>query len=195
MRDVAQRYVAALDEVDRHVRVIRPDQWSNATPCTEWDVRALVDHLVYETLWVPDLVAGKTLQEVGDRYEGERLGDDPIAAWTSAKSSAVAGVAASRFDMPVHTSGGQLTADEYLTQMLFDAVIHGWDLSKGVKTDHAIPDDVAQDLEEWFAPQVEQMLAARIIARPVALSEDTDAATRLIALSGRDPYHPIAIAS
>lgn len=192
MRDVAPRYVAALDEVDRHVSVITAGQWQNATPCTDWDVRALVDHLVYETLWVPDLVAGTTLEEVGDRYDGDRLGDDPKAAWISAKAAAVEGIRSSSLDVRVHTSGGQLSADEYLIQMLFDAVIHGWDLSQGVGTDHTIPDDVARDLEAWFAPQVERMLAARIIASPVSVPHDADAATRLIALSGRDPSRPIA---
>lgn len=187
MRDVDDRYLTALGEVDRHVHRISDDQWTSPTPCTEWDVRALVDHLVYETLWVPDLVAGATLADVGDRYEGDRLGDDPVAAWATARTAAVAGVGASALDVAVHTSGGALTADEYLTQMLFDAAIHGWDLATSIGVDHAIPDDVALDLEAWFAPQVEQMVAARIIAEPVVVGDDVDATTRLIALSGRTP--------
>ena len=185
MRDVADRYLAALSELDRHMHDIPTDHWSSPTPCTEWDVRALVDHLVYETLWVPDLVAGATLADVGNRYEGDRLGDDPVAAWSSAKAAAAEGVSASALDVAVHTSGGQLTADEYLTQMLFDAAIHGWDLATSIGAVHTIPDDVARDLEAWFAPQVEQMVAARIIAEPVSVSSEADAATRLIALSGR----------
>ncbi len=187
MQDVAHRYLAALDEVDRHVHSISPGQWTNPTPCTEWDVRALVDHLVYETLWVPDLVAGSTLEEVGSAYEGDRLGGDAIAAWVAAKEAADHGVRSSALDLPVHTSAGQLTADEYLTQMLFDASIHGWDLAQGIGVDHTIPDDVARDLHAWFAPQVEQWVAARIVAEPIAVPEDADASMRLIALSGRRP--------
>ncbi len=186
MRDVAQRYVAAIDELDRHVLAIPADRWTSPTPCTEWDVRALVDHLVYETLWVPDLIAGATIAEVGNRYEGDRLGDDPIAAWSSARSAAVEGLETTTLGEPVHTSGGELTADEYLTQMLFDAAIHGWDLATSIGVEHSVPDDVARDLEAWFAPQVEQMVAARIIAEPVKVGLGADAATRLIALSGRN---------
>ena len=187
MQDVADRYLTAIDEVDRHVRRISAGQWTGPTPCTEWDVRGLVDHLVYETLWVPDLVGGATLADVGDRYEGDRLGDDPVAAWASAKAAAADGVGASALDAPVHTSGGTLTSDEYLTQMLFDAAIHGWDLATSIGVDHTLPDDVARDLEAWFIPQVEQMVAARIVAEPVVVGEDADATTRLIALSGRTP--------
>jgi len=33
------------------------EQWHDDTPCSEWDVRILVRHLLYEQQWVP-LVAG-----------------------------------------------------------------------------------------------------------------------------------------
>jgi uncharacterized protein (TIGR03086 family) len=187
MRDVAKRYLVALDELDRHVLAIGTGRWSSPTPCSQWDVRSLVDHLVYETLWVPDLLAGATLAEVGDRYDGDRLGMDPVAAWRSAKAAAAESARTSPLDVVVHTSGGELTPQEYLTQMLFDAAIHGWDLASAIGVEHTIPDDVARDLEAWFSPQVEEMVAARIIAEPVPVSSDADAATRLIGLSGRTP--------
>lgn len=187
MRDVADRYVAALDEVDRHMQEIHPDQWTNPTPCTEWNLRALVDHVVYETLWVPDLLAGKTLAEVGDRYEGDRLGDDPVGAWDAARAAAVDGVRSSSLDVPVHTSSGEVTVDHYLTEMLFDASIHGWDVARGIGVEHTIPDDVARDLHDWFAPQVQAWLAAGAVAAPVEVGEDADPSTRLIALTGRNP--------
>ncbi len=191
MQDVAARYLGALDEVDRHVQAIAPDQWSNPTPCTEWDLRALVDHLVYETLWVPDLVAGATLAEVGGRYEGDRLGGDPIGAWGAAKAAAGDGVRSSPLGVPVHTSGGELTADEYLTQMLFDASIHGWDVAQSIGVEHSIPDDVARDLHEWFAPQAAGWVEAGILAPPVEVADDADAPIRLVALSGRNPIAPL----
>lgn len=191
MQDVAARYLGALDEVDRHVQAIAADQWSNPTPCTEWDLRALVDHLVYETLWVPDLVAGATLAEVGSRYEGDRLGGHPTGAWEAAKAAAGDGVRSSPLDVPVHTSGGVLTADEYLTQMLFDASIHGWDVAQSIGVEHSIPDDVARDLHDWFAPQAAGWVEAGILAPPVEVAEDADPSTHLIALSGRNPAAPL----
>src|SRR5262245_49436059 len=36
--------------VDR-VSQIRLDQWGAPTPCAEWDVRTLVNHIVYEQKW------------------------------------------------------------------------------------------------------------------------------------------------
>jgi uncharacterized protein (TIGR03086 family) len=191
MRDVAGRYVGAIDEVDRHVRAIGPDRWSAPTPCSAWDLRALVDHLVYETLWVPDLLAGRTLAEVGSRYEGDRLGSDPVAAWVVAHAAAVAAARSPSAEVVVHTSGGELTVDEYLAQMLFDASIHGWDVAQAIGVEHTIPDEVAADLLEWFEPQARGWVAAGMLAAGVPVDAGADAATRLIALAGRDPADPI----
>src|SRR5438105_3565496 len=52
------------------------EQWHNDTPCSEWDVRALVHHLLYEQHWVAPLLEGKTIEQVGGRLEGDLLSGD-----------------------------------------------------------------------------------------------------------------------
>jgi uncharacterized protein (TIGR03086 family) len=188
MEHVGERYAAALDEIDRHMHAIREDQWAGSTPCSEWNVRDLVDHIVYETLWVPDLLDGKTLAEVGDRYEGDRLGTEPVAAWARAYDAArAAAIRDGALTGTVHTSGGETTAQDYMSEMLADAVIHGWDLAEGIDATCAIDPATAEDLLGWYEPFAERMRAYGAMADPVEVGPDADAATRLIAMSGRTP--------
>jgi uncharacterized protein (TIGR03086 family) len=186
--DLASAYRDALETFGGRVHAAGPDDWSNPTPCTEWDVRALVNHVVYENLWVPELLAGRTLAEIGDRFEGDVLGEDPVGAWDA--SAAAAGTAVSApgaLERTVETSGGPTPAETYLREVWFDAVIHGWDLGRGLGMDPSIDPDAAAVLLPWFEPKAAAWQAAGAIAAPVPLGADASDGERLVALSGRDP--------
>ena len=71
---------------------IQPSQLHNPTPCTQWNLRSLLGHMTYEMSWIPDLLAGKTIEAVGDKYEGDLLGDDPLGAWGQALAAALVAV-------------------------------------------------------------------------------------------------------
>lgn len=88
------RHGEALDLFTDRVHAVRADQWGASTPCAEWSVRDLVNHLTAEQLWVPPLVSeGRTMAEVGDAFDGDVLGDDPVAAWDRAAAAARAAFA------------------------------------------------------------------------------------------------------
>ena len=53
------------------------EQWHDDTPCSEWDVRTLVHHLLYEQRWVPPLFEGLTIEQVGDRFEATSWATTP----------------------------------------------------------------------------------------------------------------------
>src|SRR4051794_35339446 len=93
MTDQVKLHGIAAEDFDRRVASIGADQWNEPTPCTDWDVHTLVNHLVYEAKWAPELFAGKTVSEVGDRYEGDQLGDEPVGAWRSSNERARAAIA------------------------------------------------------------------------------------------------------
>src|SRR5437016_268806 len=126
----------ATDWYGSNVRQIRDGQWGDPTPCSEWDVRALVRHLVYENVWVPPLMAGQTIEEVGDRFEGDILGQDPTRAWEgSAREASRAVNEEGAMDRTVHLSYGPTPAGRYIFEVSTDLLIHGWDLARAIGAD------------------------------------------------------------
>jgi hypothetical protein len=82
--------------------------------------------LVYEHLWTPHMVTGKTLDEVGHRFEGDVLGSDPQAAWGHATAGAEDALRApGALEGRVHTSIGRIPTREYAMQLFGDVVVHG----------------------------------------------------------------------
>ena len=102
--DLFRRNVARFGD---RVADVQPDRWDRPTPCEGWDVRELVNHVTGEQLWAPHLVAGETVEQVGDRYDGDVLGDDPVGAWRRAAPGSVEAFAEpGALDRTVHLSYG-----------------------------------------------------------------------------------------
>jgi uncharacterized protein (TIGR03086 family) len=178
----------ALGDFDRLVRAVPDDRWDSPTPCADWSVRALVAHLVTEQLWVPALLAGQTIAEVGDRFDGDPLGADPVAAWRGAADAARrAWLETGVLERSVHLSYGTDRATNYGWQMTLDLAVHGWDLASGIDVGYRIPAELATDLLDVFTPRIAQWQGVGLFDPPVPVPVDADPHTRLLALLGRKP--------
>jgi uncharacterized protein (TIGR03086 family) len=187
MADLVEMFNRATRRFTDRVAGVAPDQWGAPTPCAEWDVRTLVNHVTYEQLWAPHLVAGETIAQVGDRYDGDVLGDDPLSSWRAALDGSVAAFGGADLDATVHLSFGDVPCREYLTQMLTDAEIHGWDLATATGQDATVaPDTATHLLAEWSA-QRELVRASGVFGQEVDVPEGADDAVRLLGLLGRHP--------
>ncbi|GLW58274.1 TIGR03086 family metal-binding protein [Kitasatospora phosalacinea] len=185
-------HARALEHFGDLVRAVPDGAWQAPTPCTDWTVRQLVGHLTSEQLWVPDLLAGATVAEIGDRFDGDVLGDDPVAAWTAAADAARAAFAApGALERTVHLSYGARRADGYAREMTVDAVVHAWDLAQGTGADPTVDPAAAEFALAELAPQADALAASGLFADPVPVPAGADAATRLLGLVGRDPAHPL----
>ncbi len=168
------------------VQQIRGEQWSASTPCTEWDVRALVNHLVNEDKWVTPLLDGKTIAEVGDEFDGDLLGDDPKGAWEAAADEARQ--AASRDgaeEKTVHVSYGDISGRRYITELLSDHVIHAWDLARGINGDEKLDPELVDFVYETMKPHEQALRASGVYGERVDVPDGADTQTKLLALVGR----------
>ncbi|HVV30104.1 MAG TPA: TIGR03086 family metal-binding protein [Mycobacteriales bacterium] len=167
------------------VHAIKAGDWRRPTPCTEWSVRDLVNHLTSEALWIPPLLSGATIADIGDEYDGDVLGPEPVRAWTGAAAAALAAVAAPDVaDRTVHLSYGDTTATHYVFQLGTDLLIHGWDLARGIGADDSLdPDDVHLVRTETGDTD---LASSGFFDPPVPVDDDADEQTRLLATFGRD---------
>src|SRR5262245_60478373 len=184
--DLPDLYRRAMDRFGANVRQVGDDQWDRPTPCADWDVHALVNHVVNENRWTPPLIGGQTMADVGDRFDGDLLGDDPKHAWEESAREAVAAVDSDgALDRTVHLSFGDAPGREYVWQLFADILIHGWDLSRGIGADDRLDPDLVEACATWFAEVEADYRSAGAIGPRPDLPDDADAQTRLLAAFGR----------
>lgn len=178
-----ERSAALFDE---RVRAITDGQWSDPTPCTEWNVRDLVDHLTNECLWVPPLMEGRTIAEVGDRFDGDSLGDDPVGSWSAARSSAEQAVAErGALDRTVHLSYADVPGHHYIRQLSRDLLIHSWDLARGIGHDESLPTDLMELAYEDSKAEEGAIRGSGLFGDEVEATPNSSLQEELLGLLGR----------
>ena len=184
--DLNTLYARSVEGWAERVNAVPADRWEDPTPCREWTVRDLVNHVCGEDLWTGPLVDGRTIAEVGDRFDGDVLGADPIRVALTAATEATRAVART---LPqggtVHLSYGDERLEEYVLQLAADHLIHGWDLAVATGGDPRLDPNLVHEVATWFAEREDLYRAAGAVG-PRAASHG-DAQGDLLAGAGRDP--------
>ncbi|WP_019856368.1 TIGR03086 family metal-binding protein [Actinopolyspora mortivallis] len=178
------------DGMSALVERVTPELLEAPTPCTEFDVRALLEHVLTMTLSYVHLGEGAT--DSDNAEPGPVRVDDrqwPTAYREAAERLDKAWADSATLDRSMSMPWGAVDGRGALLGCLLDTVTHSWDLARALDTT-AGPD------EELAATTLE--VARRIMpaerrggatpfapVRPVA--EDAPASTRLAAWLGRDP--------
>ncbi len=188
MTDPVDTHERCLDLFGGRVAGVPDGRWHDPTPCAEWDVRALVNHNVEENRWAADLLAGATIDEVGDAHEGDLLGDDPVAAYAES-ADRVRRVAAEDgvLERTTHLSFGDVPGAFYLTQRWVDLYIHAWDLAVATGQDADLPGELAAAALETMRAQEEAVRASGVFGEPVDVGPEAGHLERLLGFVGRDP--------
>ncbi len=136
------------------------EQWSRPTPCTDWDARALVEHVIgfHEVL---------LLRPLGVRAHRPKTG--PAERWEATSAAMFAAL-----HEPVAVLGALTT----------DVLVHTWDLARAANVQAALDTELC-DLALDGLPDT--ALPAEMFAAAVPVRDDVDSVTKLIARYGRDP--------
>ena len=175
--------VAAAAEPTRAVvRTITDDQLAARTPCADFDVRALVGHLL---TWGPTLIGsgyGRSVPPADgapdDWQDGlRRQLDEVVAAWS--RPEAWQGTTPmGTMSLPAATVGGMVVGE---------LVVHGWDLARATNQPVVWPEAVLEPLHEEIVRTAAQGREAQVYGPEVPVSAGATTLDRLLALTGRDP--------
>jgi uncharacterized protein (TIGR03086 family) len=186
--NVLDLYARSVERFQAAVEGVPGDGWDAVTPCTDWNMRQLVNHLVGEDRWVVPLVEGKTIAEVGDELDGDVLGDAPSEASSAAGKAAVAAFAEpGALGRTVHLSFGDFTAEDYAWQVLVDHVVHTWDVLAGAGSDRTLDPALVAAATGFWEQWAEPYRQSGAVAPPVEVPDNASAQDKLIASFGRDP--------
>ena len=180
MSDAAARHGRACAGFSAVVGLVRPDQWGVATPCSEWDARGVVEHVIgfHEFL---------LLRPVGVRADRPR--DDPARRWQATEAAIGRVLAISAvLDRPVeYFDGGTRPPREMLGALTTDVLVHTWDLARAVGVpdgaDPALWERALRDARRSASPRQ----AAALFGPEVPVPDGSDAQACLLGLLGRDP--------
>lgn len=186
MSDIAELHAQALDRTGRVVAGIKPDQLQADTPCDGWDVHGLLQHLVAGNLWAAELGAGATIEDVGDRLDGDVLGADPAASYAA---SAAAAAAVFRrpgaLEAPCAVSYGPVPGSVYAGHRFLDVFVHGWDLAVATGQDPELDPALIKACREIIEPQVAAFRAAGAFGEEQPVPPDATDQQRFLAMLGR----------
>ncbi|MFC8128532.1 TIGR03086 family metal-binding protein [Streptomyces sp. NPDC057302] len=153
---IIDRYLLSGRGFTRRLRAVRPEQWTAPTPCAEWNVRRLVNHMVRGNLNYISLLDGGTAADFLRLRDEDALGGDPVGAYIqSVRECATAfrkpGALQQILDYPL----GPVTGEQALAVRTTDATVHTWDLARAL----GAPEELDPELVAWIEDHLAEIYA------------------------------------
>lgn len=139
--EVIARYERRAGAFEHKIANVTPDEWTNPSPCGDWDARGVVQHCL-------DMHAAMLAPLSRSLRDAPGVDDDPLAAFRSARADIEAilsdpNLAAVRCDTP---TGSMTIAAHIDTVASEDLIVHGWDLARATGQDDTIDPAEAEHL-------------------------------------------------
>jgi uncharacterized protein (TIGR03086 family) len=180
----------AGDEFGRLVDGTRPDQLDDTSPCTEFTVRGVINHvtggaLMFGTAFALGAVPDDELARV---MGGDVLGDDPSAAYAAASARVQAAYhAPGALDGSVAMPWGEMTREAAMGLAVFDVSVHAWDLAQATGQTLALSDEEALVVLELGRAVGVDGARGAMFAEEVVVGVTAPPWDRVAAYTGRRP--------
>ncbi len=174
----------SFDEARKVVGGVGPDQYGAPTPCTEWDVRALLAHMVGV---LTNMERGVTGAALLPDVNGITLDDDVASQFGAAADRALAAWRTNGLDGEVNVGAGAMPAALAASINLVDTTAHTWDLARATGQSAQLPDALATttlQVAEGFVDGVREFAG---ISAAVAVDASASPTEKFAAYMGRRP--------
>jgi uncharacterized protein (TIGR03086 family) len=175
--------VELLDQFDRSMQwtaskiPAAANKLDDTTPCDQWDVRTLLDHMIDTQNFFSAMARGEDPAMPGPKPPSV-VGDDPVEAYDQARQET----------LRAHGEPGALDKTGPLLGIaVCDQLIHGWDLAKATGQDATMPDDLAQAALTILGGQLTDDRRGNLFKPAVDVADDAPAQAKLLAYTGRRP--------
>jgi uncharacterized protein (TIGR03086 family) len=183
-----ERAVVSTAEI---VKATPNDKLDAPTPCSEWDVRALLNHVI-GTLWLAEgLLADQAPRfpmAPGELPSADLAGDDPTATYAEASTAALAAAGAGDALTRTHvTPLGEMPGPALAGFTTLDILVHGWDLARATNQPSDLDGRLAAHVLGFAEQAITPETRAPRIGSALPIADDAPVTHRLVAFLGRRP--------
>jgi uncharacterized protein (TIGR03086 family) len=188
-RNPAEDTIAAMAVFGNVLNQVDDEHLELATPCADWDVQALISHVVLGDASIPLLFDGKPL-DLSEAVNPSILGPNPMATW---RGTALAAIEAFRrpgaMEQIVAHPVGDRPGSVVARFRLVDVLTHAWDLATACSIPLELPEELAEAALDFLQPMFEQVRGSEFFIDAGTIEPDEGAAAgiRLVSLLGRRP--------
>jgi uncharacterized protein (TIGR03086 family) len=145
----------ARDGFDSRLRLVGPDDWTRSTPCEEWNVRQVVNHVVGQSFRHVRLLEGGSLEEYQKVREDDFLGEEPLASWARGNREYDAAYARpGSLEKVLEFHWGPTTGRELLFWRTFEMTVHTWDLARGIGANDRLDEDLVVAMLAGYSARI-----------------------------------------
>ncbi|MGI9119450.1 MAG: hypothetical protein ACR2G7_04905 [Acidimicrobiales bacterium] len=174
---------------DDQLTMVMPADFATSQKDHSPTLREVINYHAYDDAWVPDMLAGRTMEEAGkDKFAGDLLGDEPKDSFAAIVDKACAAAQElDDLDRTVHCSFGDFPAREYFWQINSFRGLRAHDIAKVIGADTTLPDALVQGIWDEVSPHAEEWRSIGVFPAAVAVPDDAPLQDRLLGLTGREP--------
>lgn len=177
--------IAAMALFGEVLTKVDDEQLELATPCSEWDVQALISHVVLGDASVPLLFAGEPLDGKA-AVDVSILGPNPVATWRGTALAAIEALRApGAMEATVPHPTGARSGSVVARFRLVDVLTHTWDLAEATGIEVEIPEELADAVLDFLLPMFDELRDSAFFGDSIAPPEDAPPVQRMLGLLGR----------